>query len=383
MSVNLGKVSSGPSFKPYIIGFGVVSLIIIGFVIYTTFAKATITLTPKQETSHAETFITVSSDAEGDLTSYNTVSGRIITKNVTATKTYSEVQKKEVDAFAKGTVTLINKRSEAQPLLPRTQLITKDGVIFKTNDWLSIPANGSIEAPVTAAEKGASGNINPDKLIVAKLWEGWQDIIYAETTDGFSGGVLNDYVITQQEIENAKQSAIKQIAAEEIEKFSSEISDEEYADPKLAHAEISNLSTSAKIDDIAESFEVTVTAKIKIIIPNKSQLQTVAEGNLRKNLEKNKEIIDFDLNTTEFSVDSISEDTSSATIKANIKAETINNIPDSAREKETLYGRNYQDVISYYKRFHEISRTEISFSPPWVSRVPSNNNNIEIIIDTN
>lgn len=379
MSVNLGKVSSGPSFKPYIIGFAIISVTIALFVAYTTFAKTTVALTPKKDTSTTETFITISKDATGDLTGYNTVSGKIITKEVQASKTYTGVEKKEVDGFAKGTVTLVNKRSEAQPLLPKTQLVTTNGTIFKTDGWLSIPANGSIEATVTAAEKGPSGNIEPQKLVVAKLWEGWQDIIYAENNEKLSGGTVNDYVVTDQEIENAKNNAISQIIEDEFKKISSEISEDEYLDPKLVKADIKKFTPAAKTDEVKERFEVSIQATLTILIPKTEQLKTVTENNLRKNLEKNKEIITFNLDSTEFTVESTTTDNASATIKAQIHAETMHKIPQKALEKQPLFGRNYQEVIAYYKQFHEIADTKVTFSP-WISRVPSTENNIEINI---
>lgn len=54
---------------------------------------------------------------------------------------------------AKGFAKLTNGLTTQLTLKPNSKLVTKDGLLFKTLEWITIPGNGSVTIPVEALEK--------------------------------------------------------------------------------------------------------------------------------------------------------------------------------------------------------------------------------------
>ncbi|MBU1118424.1 baseplate J/gp47 family protein [Patescibacteria group bacterium] len=380
MSVDLGKIKQGPSYKPYLILFIIASLVLIAFVIHTTISKAEITLHPKEDTTNASLNVTISPDADGNLTAFNAVKGQIIEKTIDATKTFDAVEKKEVDSYAKGTVTIYNNRSEPQPLKQKTQLLSDSGVLFKIDTWAQVPAKGKIDIPVTAAEKGAQGNVAPTHFVIVKLWANWQELIYAESNTPMTGGRVEDFVVTAETIEKAKEDVATQIIQEEIAKIKETLPPSEIIVPKTTHYEIINATPKVKEDDITPAFEVTEKIKLTLVSFNTAQMKTIAEEKIQKQISEAKEIISFNTDDLSYSLASIDEEKRSAIVTISASAATINKIPSKAFEKAPLQGRNYGDLVAYYKQFPEVDSVDIAYSPFWVTKVPSSDSNIEILV---
>lgn len=381
MSVNLGKVKSGPNYKAYIILFIIISFGVLAFVIHTSLARATITLSPLKDITPGAINITVSPDATGNLVAFNAVNGTIISKKVRTAKTFSNVEKQEIDSFATGTITLVNERDEDQPLLPNTQLLSDSGILFKTQERVNVPANSSVKVNIKAAEKGTSGNVGPTKFVIAKLWQNWQDLIYGESTEALTGGRVNDFVITKETIESAKESFAAQIAQDIAEELSPTLPESETITPESVIVEITDYKPKVEDGDIAETFDATITADVTAVSFNKSLIQEVAEEKIQEQIAESKEIINLNQDSLTYTLSSVDAEKQSAVVAVSISAETMNKIPSKALEKENLVGRTAGDVNAYYKQFNEVGDVSVSFFPFWVQNIPANEGNIDIQID--
>lgn len=377
MSVNLGRIKSGPNYKPYVAFFILVSLAIIAFVIHTTFARATITLETKKDTTRGATNVNISPDATGNLTAFNAIKGQIIEKEIQTTKTFSGVEKKEIDAFAKGTITLVNNRSEDQPLVKGTQLASENGILFKTEQRAVVPANGNISVPIKAVEKGVTGNVPAGKFVIIKLWENWQDLIFGESSEPLSGGRVNDFVITQETLDKAQENIALQIAQDITQELSPSLENEIIL-PETIEVNFSDFKPRISLDDISDSFEVDVKAQAVAVSFNSQLIAEVAKEKIENQIKETKEITSLNTDDLSYTLKSINEDKRSAIIEVSIEAETNHKIPSKALEKNSLIGRNYGDVIAYYRQFDEVNSVHVSFFPFWVQNIPSSENNIFI-----
>ncbi|MBU1167788.1 baseplate J/gp47 family protein [Patescibacteria group bacterium] len=380
MSIELGKIKTGRTYTPYIIFFFLACVAIVAGVFYFAFSKTTVTLFPKVDTSTASMNVAVSESATGNLSSFNAVKGRLLEKEVKSSKVFNQVEKKEVDTYAKGTVTLFNKRDQAQTLIANTQLQSSEGLIFKTDSWANIPAGGSVDVAVTAVDKGASGNIAPSRFNVVKLWSGLQEVIYGESTEAMKDGRVTDHVVTTETLEQAQQAVAKEIASEIITEFKGTLSEGEALDVEATSREITKYTPKAKDGDITPQFEVAMEVKVVAVVFDQAMVKKLAEEKIKNQINQSKEIINFNQDSLGYRLKDFDLEKKNATLEVTASAETRNKIPSKAFEKGDLVGRNYGDLIAYYKQFPEVQDIEIKFSPFWVSRVPANEENVEIKI---
>jgi len=109
--------------------------------------------------------------------------------------------------YAKGTVRLFNTASTERPLVSGTRLATSDGVIFRTLENLTIPAEGSIDAIVQADAEGATANIsNAVRLSVPGLSAFNQQYTYGVTQENFTGGIVTLHVVATKDVEDARET---------------------------------------------------------------------------------------------------------------------------------------------------------------------------------
>jgi hypothetical protein len=93
-----------------------------------------------------------------------------------------------VDAFASGTVEIFNELNLVQPLVATTRLLTPDGILFRIQNGVTVPANGSVKVVAKADKKGASGNIPPTSFTIPGLSAVRQKSVYAKNTSHFTNG---------------------------------------------------------------------------------------------------------------------------------------------------------------------------------------------------
>jgi hypothetical protein len=110
-----------------------------------------------------------------------------------------------------------NELTTKQTFRPKTRLMTENGLVYRTDGWVEIPAArvsggtviaGSKEVRVTAdmydragAVTGVRGNIEAGTILTIPGLTFNRDKIYAEVTDGFTGGAdPTVHVLTAEEL---------------------------------------------------------------------------------------------------------------------------------------------------------------------------------------
>ena len=90
---------------------------------------------------------------------------------------------------AAGTVTVMNTTSSARALVATTRFLSQDGVLFRLDRAVTIPAGGQADAPVTADQPGAPGDIGPGRFTIPGLSAALQQQIYGVSSEAMRGGV--------------------------------------------------------------------------------------------------------------------------------------------------------------------------------------------------
>ena len=139
---NNQSIPSSPSFKKITLSFVVVVIVLLVFIVYFSFAKATIIITLGSEQKTQAFDLTVSSTStESDLV------GRIITKEIEISQKFEVANFEEKTGVASGKIRIINNNNDSQQLIKTTRFLTAEGLLFRLKNNVLIPAGKEILVP--------------------------------------------------------------------------------------------------------------------------------------------------------------------------------------------------------------------------------------------
>lgn len=375
----IGKIETGKSYKRIFILFAIITLALIGFVCYASFSKATISITPKKEEVSINFQINASSTPDLNLLKVNNIKGRILTETLEEKQKITDIALKEVDDYAKGKVIIYNKRDQSQGLLPRTQLKPDNSdIIFRTDQSVNVPAHGQIEVGVTADTKGTQGNIQPTHFTIVKIWQHWQNLIYAESYEPMTGGTKMAKVATQEEINKAKEKVTNDLYQKGAAHLKEKLSQgESLKDEMILKEEVASW-VSVEPDTQTDEFEMYVKLKLYAIIFDETTLLDLAKARLEEQIPQNKELINFIEQSFKYNVKSVDLTNKKAEISVSLSANVAYRLSSNVFDKENFIGKSVEEAKEYLAKFEEIENIKISLSPFWVKSIPSLKDHIEI-----
>src|SRR3989338_2994289 len=129
-------------YRKIAISFVVLTVLLVGVIVFFSLAKATVAITPKQELKSAEFLVTVSKNPGN---APGTLQGNYEEKVVEDEGQFEATGVTEKSGRAQGKVMLTNTTSIAQPLVATTRLLSPEGVLFRMKAGATVPANGKVE----------------------------------------------------------------------------------------------------------------------------------------------------------------------------------------------------------------------------------------------
>jgi hypothetical protein len=125
----------------------IMSISLLLFIVYFAVSKTTITLDPQVSIRPISTNIifTTTPGTGGIVGEKNAIQSQILRIPVDANMPF-RISTLNLNAVnnAAGTVTLYNEMSTEQPLKPGTRLVTEDGIVYRSPEWITIPPTRSI-----------------------------------------------------------------------------------------------------------------------------------------------------------------------------------------------------------------------------------------------
>ena len=401
--------------------FVLIAVILIGVIVYVSFTKTTVTITTQEqndvftaETTVAELDgVVLLTDVEGssdyDLT--KTADDTTTEANATTIPADEPVIKKKATApvaaaKAKGSVKIINKYSKDQPLITNTRLLSKDGVLFRTQKTVTVPAGGEVTVDVMADEEGAKGNVGATTFEVVALGAGLKDKIYAESSSAMTGGAdasdgsattastttteatetedTNAVTVTQNDIANAREQLRTSLFEQANERFNAEMTERDelkelgylVKTPIVAKT----ISESRSADAGTKATKLTITENITAgsVALNKTKLEAWLKEEVLK--QTNSEEI-ADATTLEDATVTLSEINDTGTDGAISVSVTVKNTLRADDEKiapEALTGKTAEEVQEYLLSFDEVKTVDVKISPFWATRTPSLSKSITV-----
>lgn len=126
---------------------------------------------------------------------------RALTTTLELSKEGSVTGSKTENAAATGRVTITSTWSFEQPLVATTRLLSKEDVLFRLKDAVTVPANGSVDADVYADVPGPSGEIGPTTFTIPGLNVTKQTLITAKSETKMTGGSRTVGTVTQADVD--------------------------------------------------------------------------------------------------------------------------------------------------------------------------------------
>lgn len=366
--------------KKISITFIALTILLILVIVYFSFSKAIITITPNFK--KVETNFTILAKETFESQDLNVISAN-----------FSETIEEERDIFPSqetnaevktriaGKVRIFNLTSTDRRLVATTRLLSPDNILYRLKQDTFIPANGKIEAEVYADQLGKESEILKETdFIIPGLQKQIQDKIYAQSYEPMKGDVKKNKIITEKNIENATNKLKEKI----LEKYQKEINNLSINEknsliPSLLISEIIEIKKDAEIGEQKDEFNLGIKCKIISINFDEEKLLKIAKAKLLEKISSSQELIN-PLRNFIFSVEQYDSKTKSVAIKVHLEGTSTLNPKSEILNKNKLIGLKKKELKEYLSQFNEIQKVEIKFSPFWTKRIPKIKDHIGIIV---
>ncbi len=358
-----------PSLKLYrriAVSFVLLTCMLLAGVVYLSFASATIHVVSKPQTVSVsqgfEVVETPTSDAQ--------IHGQVLSTIFEQAKTFTLASGsgQVVEQKAGGMVTIYNTSSANQPLVEKTRLLSPEGILFRIDDTVIVPASGSVSVTAHADAVGKSGEIAASTFTIPGLNETLQKKIYAKSIEAFTGGEVSVQVLTQEELDAdataleqeitdaAKVQLIAQAGAPSGSVFTTDI-----------------LERKSDTEPGAETGQVTLSLRLRLtgVFFEKNDVWSAVQKALLAAVPEDLELEATSADAMTFSITKADTDAGTATIGAKLDATAHLSDMSSLLDKKRFVGKSTASVITDLQSYDLITSASVSVTPFWLKRLPS------------
>lgn len=365
------------------IAFGVAAVIILLFVGYFSLSKTTITVTTNPQEISSSFSVSVRAEAPEGAT--DVLTGELVELTKERTGGFSDltsVGTKEVKA--EGEVTIINAYTKAQPLVATTRLLSDSGVLFRTQETITVPAGGETNVTVAADQPGEDGVIPPSRFTIVALWKGLQDEIYGRSAKPMTLGTRDVTVATEEDLREAKKTNLAALENEALQEL-----DETIRATKRGYTFLPDAVTSvvleenvdAKAGAEVESVNVATKARFTAVVFDEQELLAIAAQKLQEKRDENMMLLPTGTDSLTYSVESVDREKNEAMLDVTIVGLSKPLLTHPMFDRSRLTNKNADEIQSYLRGFDTVSGVAIDFSPFWVMRSPSLPDHIDLMLE--
>ncbi|MFH1598347.1 MAG: baseplate J/gp47 family protein [Patescibacteria group bacterium] len=380
MARKIAKAKTESSYQKIVIGFIIVTIVVVVLIVYFSFSKTVISITPNDETISTDFVASLKeTDDLEELEKPNVLLGSFLQAEVEGDLIYDNIEvSSEIEDFATGVITVINNHSSAQPLQETTRFLTEDGVLFRTTEFVNVPAGGTVDVNVKADQIGPTGNIGASKFTIPGLWPGLQDDIFGESKEAMTGGIKKAKAVTEANLTEARQQLENELLSQAMASLQTQVKQTEAISSSSTYTEKLVDTVTAEAGEEVNDFTVSMKLRVTALAFNQDSLLTLALDNLKKKIPSDKGLYDYGIANMQYSVDSLDFDGKTATLKVHFSGSVQIRLSSSIFDRSNIVNRDKQEIQAYFANFDEIATVKIRFSPFWVFRAPALEDHIEI-----
>lgn len=391
----------------------VVSLIILLTITYIALPGATIKLEPKSDVLQTSVNIVLADNAanaaELDTHPLHEIASYTITTTIKRPLQYGSTGKDFQGENAQGVITVINTSSQDWPLIPHTRFQTSGNIVFRSNDYVTVPAQkdntpGTIDIAVVADPidalgqvVGDRGNVPASKFFLPGLSADNQKKLYAESKNPMTGGktIVNKH-ITKDDISAAKQKLstdLKNSAQAELQAEITKRNERDKTNLVLLVGDNAFQTTEPKItvppnleNQKLESFEIQGELVATGIAYNRDELMNMLKTELKLKQNPEKKLVHIDEESLTYRIFENDQSAKKVKITASIKGieefeidpEKENGARLVQKIKDHVLGHEIREARDYIQNLPEINKVTIDSWPAWAPTMPNVPDNIKI-----
>lgn len=312
---------------------------------------------------------------------------------------------------ARGRLTVYNTQPKPWPLIPNTRFQTSDGIVFRIQQFVTVPpnrggVNGSIDVDVTAdgldaynQPAGDRGNIQPSKLFLPGLNADNQKKIFAESKVAFVGGSTavkkkvsaEDVTAATNKLKKDLEDSVESELDRAIQEKNNDLADRSkfsLLKGKLAYT-LSEPRISIASDVVGkeiDQFEAVGEMDVTGVYFNLQEVLDIMKAELKIRKSPDKRIIKIDESTITYRIFDVDPATKKIKVTATLKGLEEYDINPSRENgerliqkiKDHIVGRKTQDAKDYILSLPEIATVEIKNWPIWAPTIPGIPDNISV-----
>lgn len=358
--------------------FAIIIAIVLGKIVLSNFSSVTIRITPKEE------FLDIDSQLKANRgTGASNLPFEIMqieheeSQALTATGSSKEGQK------AKGQILIYNTTSSDQRLVSQTRFETPDGKIYRIQEPVNVPGNGSLEVTVYADKPGPEYNIGlVDFTIPGFKGTSKYEKIYGRSKTEMAGGATGTIsLVSEDDINNARNALKQKIENYLRENISKQIPDGYLFYPGALKIDFSDSADNPQVGDAVSSpagqFIFKEKGEAVGFLLKKDNLSKILALNYVQGQGDNINLINPE--KLEFLLLSTNPDNTEITFNLKGKGNFVWDVDTDSliRELMSVQGKNYTAVFSNYPN---IEKAEIIFKPSWWRSMPKNQKRVHLEI---
>lgn len=359
-------------YRTIAVTFLVVTLVLLGVIIFFTSKKANIVIVAKTDNKNINIDITVAPEKNSDLS----VVGLVTTTKFNLSQKYSPTGNKTTDGIATGQVTLYNETAAPQTLVKTTRLLTPSGVLFRLSDKVVIPAKGEVVADVYADQPGAGGNIGANTFTIPGLSEDKQKVIYARSTQDMSGGVRTVGVLSAEDIKSAKADYTTKVK-QNIE--NSLVVNNNFSQ-HLVFVPDSNVTVSRQVGEEISEFALSGTSTAIVVFYNKEDIKTILNREVANRIDVTTEKVLSVSKDPQISVASYDLDKQKAQVSVYQDVLVTLDVNAEKLSVNNFFGKKKDEIERYVFGLGHVVGVDIKFSPSWMRSVPSVSDKVQVTV---
>lgn len=358
-------------YRTIAISFLVITLILLGVVIFFTSKKASIVIVAKNDNKNINLNIIVGGQNEEP-----SIVGMVTSTVFKWSEKYFPTGNKIVDGVATGEVTIFNETTLDQPLVKITRLLTPAGILFRLAERVLVPAKGQTVASVYADQAGVAGDIGPSDFTIPGLSAEKQKVIYARSAKAMSGGARKEGVLTDEDLKSAetdylekvKQAVAPMIAANTV------------YNQKLISVADHNVKADYQAGDEVTEFNLSGTSTIVIVYYDKNALHSVVANALSERIDANTERILSSDKEPQLSL--ASYDLAKGTAQFAVYQDVLVTLDADAYSllANNFFNKSKDAIERYVLGLPHVVGVEVKFSPSWIRRAPAVPDRVKVIV---
>ncbi|MBD3311056.1 MAG: hypothetical protein GF349_00985 [Candidatus Magasanikbacteria bacterium] len=312
----------------------------------------------------------------GESSAPNSIDGIVTSTEITITEKFSPSGEKEELGKAGGVVTIHNESSSNQILVATTRLLTPEGVLFRLDDRVSIPAGSTVEAVAHADQEGEIGEVGPvERFSIPGLSESSQKFIYATSNEAMTGGVKQVGVLSAEDIRKAEKILSDKVESRAEEEFAKLFPNKNFI---VSISNIKQVQSDVEVGEKVSEFNVTLVAEVAGVFYEAEDLETWAVSMLMKRAIDQSEIIEASEDPPTVILESL--DNKKAVVNVVYTGLASLNPEGKQLQKSIFFGKTKDEARRYLLSLDHVHSAEVKFKPAWMRTIPHVSDKVTIVI---